>query len=106
MIDEAKQKKKGSPSHYIFKENDGLFHICENYSLSCLERYLKIFTKEFVLEVSMEIRLSDTNKDTGSWEKDYYAIVQNDEHSGYGLSESISNDMIMNWFSKHAIDFI
>ena len=56
----------------------------------------------------MDINLSDTSKDTGDLEKDYYAVVRNDEHIelGYEPSRSISNDMVMIWFSKHALDFI
>lgn len=109
LIDETIQKNKGPQSYEKFDKEKDLFYAFEiNPEIRCLERNLKIYTKQFVLEVSMDINLSDTNKDTGDWEKDYYAVVKNDEHIelGYEPSRSISNDMVMIWFSKHALDFI
>lgn len=109
MLDEAVQKKKGPQSLGKFSKDKDLFYAFESHSETPhLERILQIHTKQFVLEVTMEIQLSNTNKETGSWEKDYYAVVENDDYIGLGYepSKSISNELVMNWFSKHAIDFI
>lgn len=110
IVEEAIEKNKGHKSLEDFLAKRDLFYAKEFYSTShystVLEKRLVIYTKDFVLELTMEIELSNTGEDTGAWEKEYHAVVRNEEEDGYKSSKSISNDMINDWFSKNIIEFI
>ncbi len=110
IVEEAIEKNKGHKSLEEFLAKRDLFYAKEFYSQrhysTVLEKRLIIYTKDFVLELTMEIQLSSSSDDSGSWEKEYYAAIRNEEEEGYGSSRSISNDTVNEWFSKNIIDFI
>jgi hypothetical protein len=110
IVEEAIEKNKGHKSLEDFLAKRDLFYAKEFYSQrhysTVLEKRLIIYTKDFVLELTMEIQLSSSSDDSGSWEKEYYAVIRNEEEDGYEPSKSISNDTVNEWFSKNIIDFI
>jgi len=65
---------------------------------------LRIFTKDFVIQANMTIELGDTTKDTGSWEKDFYASDVTKHY--YPEANSVSEKEISDWFAKHVLDFL
>lgn len=110
IVEGAIEKNKGHKSLEDFMANRDLFYAKEFYSQrhysTILEKRLIIYTKDFVLELTMEIQLSGSGDDSGEWEKEYYSVIRNDEEDGYKPSKSISNDAVNEWFSKNIIDFI
>jgi len=110
IVEDAAQKNKGHKSLEDFFVKRDSFYIREFYSNKhysvTLEKRILIFTRDFILELTMDTQFSNTDVDTGTWEKDYYAVVRNDEEDGYQPSKSISNDMVKDWFSKNIIKFI
>jgi hypothetical protein len=104
IVEEAIQKNKGHKSLEEFFVKRNSFYVKELHSTT-LEKIVIIFTRDFVLELTMEINLSNTSCDTGTWEKEYWSVIRNNEEDGYP-SESISNDMVRDWFNKNIIEFI
>lgn len=110
IVEEAIEKNKGHNSLEDFLVKRDIFYAKEFYSQThysiVFEKRLIIYTKDFVLELTMEIQLSGSSGESGSWEKEYYAVIRNEEEDGYKPSKSISNDTVNEWFSKNIIDFI
>jgi len=87
----------------IFNEND-LFLIDDSMYGPESDRTLFLFTKQFVIRVEQTIDFGDIYNESGAWIKEYEAYNVTDKYPGY--SEKMSDDDIMRWVSKNAIEFI
>jgi hypothetical protein len=110
IVEKAIEKNKGHNSLEDFLANRDLFYAKELYSerhySTVIEKILIIYTKDFVLELTMEIQISSSNDDFGSWEKEYYVVIRNEEEEEYKQLKPISNNTVNEWFSKNIIEFI
>ena len=112
MMLHALERNLGADNIDEVTSGDKLFMIDDSmFGADETDRTLRLFTKEFVVEANMDIELSDTSKDTGTWEKDFYAHVSNDSYSGYQPcgyqpSKTISDKVVLDWFAEHSLDFI
>ena len=68
------------------------------------DRTLFLFTKQFVIRVEQTIDFGDIYKESGNWTKEYEAYNVSDKYSRY--SDKMSDDDIMRWVNKNALEFI
>lgn len=105
VLESALEKGLGADNVDEMFEGKALFFIDDSLYGDDLSKELKIFTKDFVLNIEMTIDLGDTFKDSGEWSKDYYATNVSSQYPDT-YEDKFNNDYIAKWFKDNWFNLI